>query len=174
MGHKTIEKKCLYCKKEIKVNLSEHNRGFAKFCSKKCSAIHNNENRSENVLFCIVCGCQFKSKSNHAKYCSDGCRRNVSLQRLKDRRKEGKDRYHKAEKVRRKFGSLACFVCGWKESSCDVHHVLPRRDGGSDDLSNLTILCPNHHRLADRGDLRTTKTLADVLAAEILADILNV
>jgi len=162
MAQKTIKKKCLYCKKQITVNLSEHNRGLGKFCSKKCSAVHNNENRVKTTLSCIVCGCEFKSKSNHAKYCSNECRRNVSRKRLKDRRRKGKDRYHRAEKVRRRFGELACFVCGWEESSCDVHHVIPKRDGGSDDLSNLTILCPNHHRLADRGDLRTTKTLADI------------
>jgi hypothetical protein len=162
MAKKTIEKKCLYCKKQITVYLYDHNRGYGKFCNKKCSSSYNNEKRSKIILSCVVCGSGFKTKSNHAKYCSNKCRRKVSCQLSKDRRSEGKDRYHLAEKVRKIFGELACFVCGWKESSCDVHHIIPKRDRGSDALSNLTILCPNHHRLADRGDLRTTKTLADI------------
>ena len=162
MAKKTIEKKCLYCKKQITVYLCDHNRGRGKFCNPKCSCCYNNKKRSKIILSCVVCGSEFKSKANHAKYCSNKCRRKVSCQLSKDRRREGKDRYHLAEKVRKIFGKLACFVCGWEESSCDVHHVIPKRDGGSDVLSNLTILCPNHHRLADRGDLRTTKTLADI------------
>lgn len=42
-----------------------------------------------------------------------------------------------------------CKVCGF-EIVVEVHHIKPRRDGGSDDLSNLITLCPNHHTLADR------------------------
>jgi 5-methylcytosine-specific restriction endonuclease McrA len=41
-------------------------------------------------------------------------------------------------------------VCGF-DLAVDVHHVTPRSKGGTDDLSNLLTLCPNHHRLAHRG-----------------------
>jgi 5-methylcytosine-specific restriction endonuclease McrA len=28
-----------------------------------------------------------------------------------------------------------------------IHHVIPKAQGGSDDMENLTLLCPQHHRL---------------------------
>ena len=41
-----------------------------------------------------------------------------------------------------------CSNCGWNEASCDIHHIVPRSKGGTDDHTNLTVLCPNCHRLA--------------------------
>lgn len=43
---------------------------------------------------------------------------------------------------------LGCFICGWNEATCDIHHIVPKSKGGSNDLTNLTILCPNCHRIA--------------------------
>lgn len=39
------------------------------------------------------------------------------------------------------------------DSVLEIHHILPRAKGGTDDLSNLIVLCPNHHSLADKGFL---------------------
>jgi len=158
---KTIQKQCLHCKEQITIKLSEHNRGFAKFCSKRCSAVHNNQNRSKVILSCVICESKFESKSRHAKYCSNICRDHSRTSRSKAHRAEGKYRYHRSAKVRRHFGDLPCFICGWSEATCDVHHIVPRRDGGSNDLDNLVILCPNHHRLADQGKLKINQSLAD-------------
>lgn len=33
------------------------------------------------------------------------------------------------------------------------HHITPRSEGGSHDLENCILLCPNHHALADAGVL---------------------
>lgn len=35
--------------------------------------------------------------------------------------------------------------------SLHVHHIRPRSEGGSNDLSNLIVLCRNHHADADAG-----------------------
>lgn len=43
---------------------------------------------------------------------------------------------------------VKCCVCGWNEAPLDIHHITPRKDGGSDELDNLTPLCPNCHRKA--------------------------
>ena len=43
---------------------------------------------------------------------------------------------------------LSCFKCGWNEASCDIHHIVQRSEGGTHDHTNLTILCPNCHRVA--------------------------
>lgn len=44
-----------------------------------------------------------------------------------------------------------CMRCGWNESSCDTHHIIPRSNGGEYTLENGVILCPNCHRLSDFG-----------------------
>lgn len=44
--------------------------------------------------------------------------------------------------------NVGCSICGWNEASCDVHHIVPKKNGGSNDHDNLTILCPNCHRKA--------------------------
>jgi 5-methylcytosine-specific restriction endonuclease McrA len=40
-----------------------------------------------------------------------------------------------------------CEKCGWSEARCDVHHIVPRSQGGRNVISNGVALCPNHHRL---------------------------
>lgn len=37
--------------------------------------------------------------------------------------------------------SHTCQRCGSTDNQLDVHHIIPRRDGGSDDLENLKTLC---------------------------------
>jgi len=43
--------------------------------------------------------------------------------------------------------NLGCCVCGWKEGSCDIHHINGKGIPNPDNHENLTLLCPNHHRL---------------------------
>lgn len=47
-----------------------------------------------------------------------------------------------------------CKICGWKEGRCDIHHIVERKDGGTNDITNLVLLCPNHHRLWHEGKLK--------------------
>jgi 5-methylcytosine-specific restriction endonuclease McrA len=44
--------------------------------------------------------------------------------------------------------NVICSNCGWDKTTCDIHHIIHKKRGGSNDHSNLTILCPNCHRLA--------------------------
>ena len=43
--------------------------------------------------------------------------------------------------------NLGCCVCKWKEGSCDIHHINGKKISNPDAHENLTLLCPNHHRL---------------------------
>ncbi len=45
-----------------------------------------------------------------------------------------------------------CAVCGF-DDVVEIHHILPRRVGGTDALENLILLCPNHHAMIDKGML---------------------
>lgn len=43
--------------------------------------------------------------------------------------------------------NLGCCICQWKEGSCDIHHINGRKIVNPHSHENLTLLCPNHHRL---------------------------
>ncbi|MFT8257815.1 MAG: HNH endonuclease [Candidatus Symbiodolus clandestinus] len=38
-----------------------------------------------------------------------------------------------------------------EEDEWDIHHIIPRREGGSDEPSNLMLLRPNCHRQLHHG-----------------------
>lgn len=46
---------------------------------------------------------------------------------------------------------LCCCVCGWNESCVDLAHVYPFNKSGLYTFDNIVPLCPNHHRIHDRG-----------------------
>ena len=51
-----------------------------------------------------------------------------------------------------------CQLCLWdpravySDSICEAHHIVWLSRGGEDALSNLALLCPNHHRAVHRTD----------------------
>lgn len=53
--------------------------------------------------------------------------------------------------------NVSCCLCGWNEEIIDIHHIISRKNGGSNNHSNLTPLCPNHHRLANAGKIGPEK-----------------
>lgn len=46
--------------------------------------------------------------------------------------------------------------CGTKRS-LHVHHITPRSDGGGNELSNLIVVCRNHHADCDNGAFNRTQ-----------------
>ena len=46
-----------------------------------------------------------------------------------------------------------CTAPGCTSREIEVHHIVYRSHGGSDDPSNLTSLCPFHHRMGEHGGL---------------------
>lgn len=51
-----------------------------------------------------------------------------------------------------------CQICGWAPRQsygtelCEAHHIRWISRGGDDDLGNLVLICPNHHRAIHRCD----------------------
>jgi hypothetical protein len=43
--------------------------------------------------------------------------------------------------------NIGCSRCGWNESTCDIHHINGRKIQDYDNHDNLTLICPNCHRL---------------------------
>ena len=50
---------------------------------------------------------------------------------------------------------MCCSLCGWAEGSVDLHHIVPKKDGGKDTLDNITPICPNCHRMVHNGYIST-------------------
>ena len=59
--------------------------------------------------------------------------------------------------LRKLYGGV-CQLCGWNPRSqyrrdlCEAHHVHWLSRGGDDELHNMVLICPNHHRAIHRTD----------------------
>ncbi|NQU78509.1 HNH endonuclease [Candidatus Woesearchaeota archaeon] len=53
---------------------------------------------------------------------------------------------HQAERIIRERGTRCQYPNCFVRITLDVHHILPRSQGGSNNDNNLIVLCPNHHR----------------------------
>lgn len=51
---------------------------------------------------------------------------------------------------------IPCSKCGWYVEGVvgDLHHIVEKKNGGTDDMSNLTYICPNCHRLVHSGIIK--------------------
>ena len=99
---------------------------------------------------CKVCNKFFDkpTEKGYTSYCSNSC--NTKFQRLNNPKS-----YYKAQancwraSVKKKF---ECCICGFSRA-LDRCHLEWRKDGGKVNKQNITILCPNHHRLFDQQQL---------------------
>lgn len=142
-----------------------------KFCTRSCAATYNNVRRDPPSI---------EQKKKISQKLTEYYKINPSKTRgLKHARAVGngtRGKYKKnvtslldlssrtVSKILRRI-NLECCICGWKEDSIDLHHIIPRKEGGTNDHSNLTAVCPNHHRLAHAGKIDRTKfiTLQELL-----------
>jgi hypothetical protein len=156
-----------------------------KFCSRKCSAQKNNKERRtseetkkkisvrlkaycrlhphpSHFYNCEKCGKDFNTtiriRKNHPIHCVS-CRRKVPLLK-KGVTSLAEVSSRTAMKIMKRLG-VGCFNCGWALCACDLHHINPKKNGGSDDHGNLTYLCPNCHRMAYYGLLTTFVSLKE-------------
>lgn len=141
-----------------------------KFCSSKCAAVVNNKNRK------ISQEQKEKVSISLKNYYKTNKPRSSGLEHAKLVGASTKGKYKKevnsileastrtVSKIVKRL-QLKCCICGWNEESIDIHHIIPRRMGGTDSHDNLTPLCPNHHRLADRQKISLDKftTLTEIL-----------
>lgn len=55
-----------------------------------------------------------------------------------------------------------CIICGFKKR-VHSHHIIKRKDFGSDDEDNLVYLCPNHHWIADFGTEKDKQIILNMI-----------
>lgn len=125
-----------------------------KYCSSKCRDDYRRKLVGiKNPLYkreetnCIICGTIINvTKSvlqgKKKQYCSIECGKiaRKSALRKKIKKAYGKDGARDRDKDK-------CVICGFNYVTA-VHHIIKKKDGGTDKLTNLVTLCPNHHWMA--------------------------
>ena len=127
-----------------------------KFCSKSCAVSFNNRLRivSETTKKKISDTLSSKERPTVTK--------RLSLQKHASfvRETEITTLYDLSSRTAKKIlkrMKLPCSNCGWyvEDVSCDIHHIIPRKEGGTDSHDNLTYICPNCHRLAHSDKIKS-------------------
>lgn len=129
-----------------------------KFCSASCAAIYNNTCRqiSQETRDKISRSLKdYYSRSPVSEETREKIRRShAGRPAASYSRQKIKTIFDVSPRTRRKIINrlgLGCSYCGWKEASCDIHHIFGRKVPDSNDHDNLSLLCPNHHRMANEG-----------------------
>ena len=175
--HATLPKACIQCGAPIP-RRPRSTIGKAKFCGNDCKLAYQRRHpprprHERTVSPCATCGkpvgyLPSQKRPGQAIYCSRRCFGKGHSKLMTGRRPSNgtyTSRNTFRAMIRREFRD-ECAVCGWAEAPCDVAHIVSRRGGGEDTLENVTMLCPNHHRLYDSGLISETlirETRAQVL-----------
>jgi hypothetical protein len=137
--------------------------GSGKFCSRKCANSRDlSDGQKESirkslikegtfeVVACKNCQKDFKApKRRNAKFCSRSCSDKMKM--IDSEKRATPDSIWKMSsrtrcKLLQRMGK-GCCRCGWNEAPCDLHHINGRDIPNPHASSNLTLLCPNCHRL---------------------------
>lgn len=161
---------CKNCGKAFEVECTDFawvHKKYKIHCSRACANKHTyseetkrkisegvkkyNKEKSTKPAYeyvCEKCGNTFISnkvlRKDRKKHC-DNCKRNVVHYKkdptsILDLSKRTISKILKRSKI-------GCQICNWNESTCDIHHIISKKEGGSDNISNLIIVCPNCHRI---------------------------
>jgi predicted HNH restriction endonuclease len=151
-------KNCKHCNKEFEVN-SKNRRNL--FCNSSCAGSYNNKKRapqSEETKNKISETLKnkwaesrelFSTGDNHSKKVGNSTKgkfkKNVeTIYELSKRT---------VQKILKRL-NLGCSNCGWNQTTCDIHHINGRKIEDCDNHNNLSLLCPNCHRMAHEGKLK--------------------
>lgn len=138
-----------------------------RFCSNACKFVWYKANAASFISRqattkiekpCEICGKVFVSwKANNRRFCSNLCRgKALVLAHTGPRSGKWAANDRQSTSVRslaKRYFPQICALCGWNLGSCDSHHIVPRKEEGTNILSNIIILCPNHHRMADEKNI---------------------
>ena len=154
--------------------------GSGRFCSKYCSISWSNKHRtsdrslinkhiSEGVrkyneanpkqiiyyhYICEKCGKEFEStkiKNGRHIHCNNCKRKVVHFQDVNSLTSIADCSKRTITKILER-ANKGCSICGWNESTCDIHHIIPKSQGGTNEHNNLIIVCPNCHRIIHTSD----------------------
>lgn len=137
--------KCSVCGKPIyrrPFEIKRTKNGLV-FCGKDCYGKY-----CQKPHACPICGESILA-SLKKKYCSRECA-NRSRTGISYNRGSRKSKVVYVEGLKQRLietNGARCQVCGYDKNIniLQVHHIKFRKFGGTDDLDNLMLLCPNCH-----------------------------
>jgi predicted HNH restriction endonuclease len=121
-----------------------------KFCSRSCGVIYNNKTRV------VTDETKEKLRASAIKHSIGKHKASIlSIWELSSRT---------VQKIIKRLG-LGCSSCGWDKGSCDIHHIEGRKITDPHNHKNLTLLCPNCHRLVHEDKIKKEdlKTFEEIL-----------
>ena len=184
--HATHDITCPQCGKVFYRKPSE--RREKNYCSRICAnqaqskvLVHHPELRANTgvEIACKQCGKMFRIKPHRlgkTEFCSRKCVYTYRFGKPGPERKtrmiagnrnpnfRGTNGHNVSRTNGRKYLGTKCMICGW-DVDVDVHHIIPIRHGGTNNIDNLAVLCPNHHRMADTGKISQDELLNIVHSA---------
>ena len=119
---------------------------------------------------CQGCGKTFhvaRYRAATARYCSKAC---LFIHRFAPKgggsapERARSNNLHTARDSARKHLGEKCLLCGF-DIFVETHHIVARRDGGTNRIENLSLLCPNHHKMAHLGIIAPAELKRLTLAA---------
>ena len=123
------------------------------FCSIDCrDGFRKKLTGSKNPMYnraempCENCGKPMQVTSAYLKgkkvgYCSKECGKEAFRKKIAKVKRTNNRRGKQAARIR---DGGKCVICGFSHATA-VHHIIPKRSGGTDRVENLVTLCPNHH-----------------------------
>jgi len=162
---------CKECNKNFEIH--RNNRSNI-FCSHSCAAKYNNGLRSPNSIKTrnLISISLKKYYSEHPEVIRKG-EKQSKLVGNSTKGSTGKIPKNILDMSKRtvtkllKRLNIACSRCGWKESTCDIHHINGKKIPDFNNHINLTILCPNCHRLVHTNKINKMELIP---LSEILED----
>ena len=123
--------------------------------------------RRDTERACAVCGelIPLTRPGNNTKYCSLKCARKAEAQQNISYIKRRASSHNKIGLYVCCAYKSKCALCGWSAApdvlyhkgkrqhanGNEIHHIIPANEGGTDEWTNVIMLCPNHHKQADLG-----------------------
>lgn len=133
---------------------SRAKKGEAKYCSKECKFAHFKvkETKKRSKIPCEHCGKEFlrfnyRAEKNTNNFCSAKC---MGLAKAKEGTKERAKYYntvawYKLRQECKDLNDYTCYMCKVKDDKIHVHHIIPLRLNGPNELDNLITLCTSCH-----------------------------
>ena len=147
--------KCLFCDSEFETIDKRK-----KFCNSSCAAQYNNKRRR------LKKSSKLKISKSLTNYFDNNPRfKKPKKEFLWSGIKSSKGKFYKNPqsiwdiskrtrlKILRRL-EISCSRCEWNEEICDIHHIIGRKIKDCHNHNNLSYLCPNCHRLAQRGKIK--------------------
>ena len=149
-------KKCEYCEKEHK---GEY--GSGRFCDHVCARGFSTKSKRHEINLKVsktLSGKEHNGLTRQQRIQLEIADKHASYVRETEVKSLLELSSRTVSKILKRM-KLGCSCCGWlvEGVACDIHHINEKKNGGNDEHTNLTYVCPNCHRLIHSGKINKEK-----------------